>query len=26
MPENFSKGKLFEKFIFRGIESPTPEA
>jgi len=26
MPENFQKGKLFEKFIFAGIESPTPEA
>jgi len=25
MPENFQKGKLFEKFIFAGIESPTPE-
>jgi len=26
MPENFQKGKLFEKFILRDIESPAPEA
>jgi hypothetical protein len=26
MPENFEKGKLFEKFIFHDIEATTPQA